>query len=99
MRCNLEITNQHPLPINPITQLVYITDFKKNVKLKHMSNRGATVTKSGIGIGTIVALCLSIWDNVVNNNHLQDLFWNVVWVVINTLCSWFYVISFVITHL
>lgn len=53
----------------------------------------------GLGLGGILALTLSIIDNCTQNNSHLDTAWQVIWVVLNTICGWFYVISYIVTHI
>jgi hypothetical protein len=46
----------------------------------------------------MVAMALSIYDNVFVNDANLTFLGQIIWVVINTICSWFYVISYVLTH-
>ncbi len=62
-----------------ITSFVFGQDFTENTT--------QIVTKSGIGLGSVIAVVTS-WDR--NKS--------ILWAILHGICSWFYVIYFAITR-
>ncbi|MCS3554113.1 MULTISPECIES: hypothetical protein [Sphingobacterium] len=62
-----------------ITSFVFGQDFTENTT--------QIVTKSGIGLGSVIAVVTS-WDR--NKS--------ILWAIFHGICSWFYVIYFAITR-
>jgi hypothetical protein len=52
-----------------------------------MSNKSSTTIEYGAGIGSIIAVACS-WDR----NE------SILWAILHSLCSWFYVIWFAVTR-
>ncbi|MDR1033822.1 MAG: hypothetical protein LBL41_03530 [Bifidobacteriaceae bacterium] len=52
----------------------------------------------GLSLGSIIALIISIIDNCVHNSHALTLLGQIFWVAVNTLCSWLYIFSYLISH-
>jgi hypothetical protein len=64
-----------------------------------MSRNIATkVGASGVSLGSVLALVLSIYANAIVNEYHLAFAGQVFWILINTLCSWIYVISYFVTH-
>jgi hypothetical protein len=53
----------------------------------------------GLSLGSLIALILSIMDNVAQHNHDLTIIGQILWVIFNTICSWFSVIYYVVVHL
>jgi hypothetical protein len=68
----------------------YTVNMSKNIATK--------ISASGISLGSVLALVLSIHSNAIVNEHSLTFAGQVFWVFVNTLCSWFYVISYFVTH-
>jgi hypothetical protein len=64
-----------------------------------MSRNIATkISASGVSLGSVLALVLSVYANAIVNEHSLTFAGQVFWILVNTLCSWFYVISYFWTH-